>query len=59
VPHIIENKRAAPFDNAERLVHLEVSMNRDTHTDRYLLGSHCQTIEAPAGVCIDEDISST
>ena len=38
VTHIVQYENTAAFQNVEGFVHLEVSVDRNACTDRYLLG---------------------
>src|SRR5262249_47008402 len=57
--HIVENENSSARNDAEGLVYLEVSVNRDADADRDLLGPHGKALRSRAGVRFDEDVAAT
>src|SRR5262249_32887098 len=55
--YIVQYDRSTTFQHVERLVHLEVSMDRNTAPDHHLLSSRCKILRAGSRAHLDEDVS--
>jgi hypothetical protein len=56
VSDIVECKGSVAFEDVERLVHLEVPVDRNACPNRYLLSSECEIGRARGGTGLDENV---
>ena len=57
VRYIIQYESSTAFQNVERFIHLEMSVDRNPSTGHHLLGSQGQIVGACGGANFDENLT--